>query len=89
MVNLPWAGMTVGGLLPRAGAGSGARTGMILGLGRSLFSLKTLKWEVNILEMQDINKNMTHLNQFIFLTPKMMLNLLVRIHYISPGSDVT
>ena len=45
-----------GGLLPRAGAGSGVRTGMILGLGRSLFSLKTLKWEVNILEMQDITK---------------------------------
>ena len=50
MVNLPWAGMTVGGMLPRAGAGSEARTGMILGLGRSLFSLKTLEWEVNILE---------------------------------------
>ena len=26
------------------------RTGMVLGLGRSLFSLKRLEWEANILE---------------------------------------
>ena len=32
-----------------------------------------------------MNKNMTHLNQFNILTPKMMLNLLFGMHHISPG----
>ena len=42
MVNLPsllGRDDSRGGLSPRVGAGSGARTGMVLGLGRSLFSI--------------------------------------------------
>ena len=47
MVNLPsLMGMddsAVRGLMPRVGEGSGVRTGMVLGLGRSSFSSKTLQ----------------------------------------------
>ena len=44
MVNLPsllGRDDSRGGLSPRVGAGSGARTGMVLGLGRSSFISKT------------------------------------------------
>ena len=78
-----------GGHCPGQVQGQGQGQGWFWAWGGARLSQRH-KWKVNILvEAKNINKNMTHLNHFIILTLKMMLKLLIRMHYISPGSDVT